>query len=136
AIIGILAAVAIPKFADLINKSKEGATKGSLGALRSTISVYYGDSEGLYPQDDLTCLTTNAKYIAEIPAAKIPKANDGGTTLNVGHPDSTNTTVTEELAASDAGGWSYNSTSSDNGWGTLVVNCTHQDSKQALWSEY
>src|SRR3989339_435099 len=49
AIIGILAAIAIPKFADLIKKSKEGATKGSLGALRSAITIYYGEQEGIYP---------------------------------------------------------------------------------------
>ena len=49
AIIGILAAIAIPKFADLIKKSKEGATKGSLGALRSALTIYYGEQEGIYP---------------------------------------------------------------------------------------
>ncbi|MBI5239194.1 MAG: prepilin-type N-terminal cleavage/methylation domain-containing protein, partial [Elusimicrobia bacterium] len=32
AIIGILAAIAIPKFASLIRKSSEGASKGNLGA--------------------------------------------------------------------------------------------------------
>ena len=42
AIIGILAAIAIPKFANLINKSKEGATKGALSTVRSAIQVYYG----------------------------------------------------------------------------------------------
>ena len=30
AIIGVLAAVAIPKFADMLEKSREGATKGNL----------------------------------------------------------------------------------------------------------
>ncbi|MBI5574004.1 MAG: type II secretion system protein [Elusimicrobia bacterium] len=49
AIIGILAAIAIPKFADLIKKSKEGSTKGSLGALRSALTIYYGEQEGVYP---------------------------------------------------------------------------------------
>lgn len=49
AIIGILAAIAIPKFADLIKKSKEGSTKGSLGALRSALTIYYGEQEGTYP---------------------------------------------------------------------------------------
>jgi prepilin-type N-terminal cleavage/methylation domain-containing protein len=48
AIIGILASIAIPKFADLIRKSKEGATKGNLGSLRSALSIYYGDMEGTY----------------------------------------------------------------------------------------
>ncbi|OGS45829.1 MAG: hypothetical protein A2539_05520 [Elusimicrobia bacterium RIFOXYD2_FULL_34_15] len=49
AIMGILAALAIPKFAALIKKSKEGSTKGSLGALRSALSIYYGSTDGTYP---------------------------------------------------------------------------------------
>ncbi len=49
AIIGILAAIAIPKFAELIRKSNEGASKGNLGAIRSALSIYYGDLEGTYP---------------------------------------------------------------------------------------
>src|SRR5438270_8147958 len=67
AIIGILAAVAIPKFASMIRKSQEGATKGALGAVRSALSIYYADNEGNYPGDDLAILTTNAKYLAAIP---------------------------------------------------------------------
>lgn len=42
AIIGILAAVAIPRFAALMRTAKEGACKGNLGALRSAVSIYYG----------------------------------------------------------------------------------------------
>ena len=49
AIIGILSAIAIPKFADLIRKSNEGATKGNLGAVRSAITIYYGTNAGLFP---------------------------------------------------------------------------------------
>ena len=49
AIIGILAAVAVPKFAEMIRKSKEGATKGSLSALRSALTIYLSDNEGLQP---------------------------------------------------------------------------------------
>jgi len=72
AIIGVLAAIAIPKFADLINKSKEGATKGSLGAVRAALKIYYGDTEGTYPNDNLACLTASAKYLKEMPKAVIP----------------------------------------------------------------
>ena len=46
AIIGILAAIAIPKFADLIRKSNEGATKGNLGSVRSALSIYFADNDG------------------------------------------------------------------------------------------
>ncbi|MBI3505893.1 MAG: prepilin-type N-terminal cleavage/methylation domain-containing protein [Proteobacteria bacterium] len=72
AIIGILAAVAVPKFAELIRKSQEGATKGALGAVRSALSIYYGDNEGAYPADDLSSLTVNGKYLAQLPTAKAP----------------------------------------------------------------
>ena len=39
AIIGILAAIAIPKFSNLIRKSQEGAGKGNLGSIRSALSI-------------------------------------------------------------------------------------------------
>jgi prepilin-type N-terminal cleavage/methylation domain-containing protein len=39
AIIGILAAIALPKFADMIEKSREGSTKGNIGALKSANSI-------------------------------------------------------------------------------------------------
>ncbi|MDD5687697.1 MAG: prepilin-type N-terminal cleavage/methylation domain-containing protein [Elusimicrobia bacterium] len=49
AVIGILAAIAIPKFGNLLRTAKEGATKGSLGSIRSAITIYYGEMEGEYP---------------------------------------------------------------------------------------
>ncbi|HNG46017.1 MAG TPA: prepilin-type N-terminal cleavage/methylation domain-containing protein, partial [Elusimicrobiota bacterium] len=49
AIIGLLAAIAIPKFANLVVKSREAAMKGQLGAIRSALSIYYSDNEGFYP---------------------------------------------------------------------------------------
>src|SRR5436853_5565234 len=85
AIIGILAAIAIPKFSQLITKGNEANTKGNLGAIRSALSIYYGDTEGYYPVDSgLTGLTANSKYMTNIPVAKLPSV----TSLNVGHTDS------------------------------------------------
>src|SRR5476649_2240947 len=77
AIIGILAAIAIPKFAELIRKSGEGASKVNLGALRSALSIYYCDMEGNYPAQ-LVSLTLNGKYLSSVPLAKEPNY----------HPDS------------------------------------------------
>src|SRR3954465_10374062 len=71
AIIGILAAIAIPKFANLIRKSSEGASKGNLGSIRSALSIYYGDMEGQYPSD-MASLTVAGKYLAAVPASKAP----------------------------------------------------------------
>lgn len=131
AIIGILAAIAIPKFADLINKSKEGATKGALSSVRSALQVYYGDNEGWFPTDTLAILTANAKYINEIPAAKLP---------TTGHADSRDVVT----AVDETGGWAYyNDPASSALWGTFVANCTHEDIKgqgitgtQATWSTF
>ena len=119
AIIAILAAIAIPKFADLINKAKEGSTKGALSSVRSAIQVYYGDNEGWFPADSLACVTLNAKYIAEIPLAKMP---------GTGHGDSR--AVLGAQAATDVAGWLYfNDTTAATTWGNFVVNCTHEDIK-------
>ena len=117
AIIGILAAIAIPKFADLISKAKEGSTKAALSSVRSAIQVYYGDSEGWFPTDTLACLTLNSKYIAEIPLAKTP---------GTGHGDSS---TVKGNAITDAPGWAYGNSSTSNSWGDFLVNCTHEDIK-------
>lgn len=50
AIIGILAGVAIPRYMDFLQRSREGATKGNLGALRSAINIYYADTEFYFPR--------------------------------------------------------------------------------------
>src|SRR5262245_4975685 len=44
AIVGILAAVALPKFQDLSQAARIGATKGSLGAVRSVLAIKYAES--------------------------------------------------------------------------------------------
>jgi prepilin-type N-terminal cleavage/methylation domain-containing protein len=127
AIIGILAAIAIPKFAELIRKSGEGASKGNLGAIRSALSIYYGDMEGVYPAQ-LQGLTVAGKYLATVPVAKTPSY----------HAD-TNSEVDGTTAVDDAatsGGWAYNNTIGDTNMGTMLIACTHTDTKGSIWSSY
>lgn len=131
AIIGILAAIAIPKFSQLITKSNEANTKGNLGAIRSALSIYYGDLEGWYPSDStLLSLTSNAKYMSNIPVAKLPTASG----QNVGHTDSA--VITPEATPTDKGGWSYDNTVGDTNWGRLLAACSHSDSRGNLWTSY
>lgn len=126
AIIGILAAIAIPKFAQLVTKSKEGATKGSVGSVRSALSIYYGDMEGLYPVTTYA-LTINGKYLASIPFAKVPNY----------HPDaSSESTGSPAAAVTDQGGWAYTNNSTDGNFGSLWVNCSHTDTKGTNWTTY
>lgn len=124
AIIGILAAIALPKFGDLIRKSNEGATKGNLGAVRGALAVYYGENEGIYPVDTLSSLTSGAKYIGSIPNSKAPPYH------------SALATVRGDSATADAGNWVYNNFNDASNWGSFNVNCTHTDTKATTWSSY
>lgn len=50
AILGTLASIGVPKFADMIKKAKEASTKGALGGFRAAISIYYVTMEEQYPR--------------------------------------------------------------------------------------
>jgi prepilin-type N-terminal cleavage/methylation domain-containing protein len=142
AIIGILAAIAIPKFADLIRKSNEGATKGNLGALRSAVSIYYGELEGWFPvptasgaqgtANTLGAILTmeNGKYLKELPAAYCPPYHAKVADVSVA--------VSSADEAANAGAWGYKALNNGIGrqWGDVWVNCTHTDSKSAGWGSY
>ena len=126
AIIGILAAIAIPKFADLLRKSNEGATKGNLGSLRSAVTIYYSDTEGWYPTGANaldTNLTTGGKYLEAMPNAFEPPYH--GRTR--GENDSSGTNP------GDSGGWYYMVNRSSNTWGTVRVDCSHTDTRTSTW---
>jgi prepilin-type N-terminal cleavage/methylation domain-containing protein len=125
AIIGILAAIAIPKFASLIRQSGEGASKGNLGALRSALNIYYGDLEGSYPTA-LATLTTNGKYMGSIPVAKAPNY----------HTDSSGENDVAVFTGADTGGWEYDNNNTDANYGNVWVNCTHTDTKGNTWNTY
>jgi prepilin-type N-terminal cleavage/methylation domain-containing protein len=141
AIIGILASIAIPKFASLIRKSNEGKTKGNLGSLRSVVSIYYGENE-LYPAPtasgdasipgSLGQLLTmnNGKYIEKIPACFCPPY----------HLDNTQFVITVSTVDESAlpGSWGFKNTNIGVGrsWGDVWVNCTHTDTIGNNWGFY
>ncbi|MFH1259400.1 MAG: type II secretion system protein [Elusimicrobiota bacterium] len=129
AIIGILAAIAIPKFADLIRKSKEGATKGNLGSLRSAVTVYYAENEFYLPATSNATFVGNLckKYLEAVPTAKLGQAQGV-------HTDSNNVTVRATFATvvTETGGWNY--TTEDN---SVVVDCAaHTDTKNTYISTW
>ena len=125
AIIGILAAIAIPKFGDLIRKSTEAASKGNLASLRSALTVYYGDMEGHYPAQ-LAALTVSGKYIGAIGVSKTPSY----------HVDSSVEVDGLPSAGTDAGGWLFDNVVGDANLGAMLVNCSHTDSHSLSWSSY
>ena len=150
AIIGILAAVAVPKFADLVTKSKEASVKGSIGAVRSALSIYYGDTEGSYPSNLFTGLTTGNKYMPasggspSLGRFEIPSNNNG----NPGHKTGYYSNATAEAAVyydidgtngvtpQDPGTQALVYMATAPSFGEVYVNCSHQDTKATQWTTY
>ena len=140
AIIGILAAIASSKFGDLINKSKEGATKGGLSVVRSSLQIYYGDNEGIFPSDILSILTEDGKYINEIPKAKLPGTGFANSNAIITYSSFTVSGEFSNVGAGDSskvGGWAYaNDSGVNNNWGNFLVNCTEDDVSGIPWTNY
>ncbi len=120
AIIGVLAAVAIPKFADLIRKAQEAACKGQLGALRSALSIYYGTEEGVWPTNVSSALTPT--YIQAIPNAKPGTGLDDNAVTN-------ESGTGNDLTIAGTAGWWYNANQSGTYAGCIKVNTTATDTK-------
>jgi general secretion pathway protein G len=128
AIIGILAAIAIPKFADLIKQSKEGSTKGSLASVRSAVTIYYGENEGVYPStatatadgDDITTEFGGMmvpKYLSAVPSVKLGISGTADSNL-----------VYYDLGTQNKKGWGYMGPAT----GEVIVSCTAADSKGTI----
>lgn len=127
AILGLLAGAAMTRFVSVLDRSREGATRGGLAALRSALSIYYSDNLA-YPADDLSSLTQNGRYMDNLPLVRLP-----GTT----HPENRHVNVGNSTAAAvtDTGGWAYVNDHSSKAWGMLLVNCSHPDSAGKNWDE-
>ena len=109
-IIGILAAVAIPRFADLSVNAKAAATQGALGGLRSAVAVAYA-SYAANATGTATRANNFPTILAELQSAmsdsNIPSNQVlGNNTIDIGSTDYASTAT-----ASAGNGWIYNSTS-------------------------
>ncbi|MDI6736563.1 MAG: type II secretion system protein [bacterium] len=135
-IIGVLAAISIVKFMQLIDKAKEAATKANLGALRASITIYFADTRGMWPRTlDTQTYGTGGEilpafipvYIRKIPKATLQRSNPHPHTPEYEeHVEYVATGIYGEIAQNqitDYGGWIYSS----NG-GDVRVNCNHRDS--------
>lgn len=131
AIIGLLAAIALPKMADLITKAQEASIKGQLGGIRSALSIYYADNEGVFPNIfasvGINELTIGSRYLDSIPSITIPKRPTfhRGSFAGVGFP-----TLLDSAAAKGMV-WVYGPVE-----GEVHVACTHTDSRGVTWSSY
>lgn len=112
--------------------ANEGAAKGSLGALRSSLSIFYGDTEGHYPST-LTELTVAGKYLSKIPRIQVAAHAETDTVTAV-RGVSDLSALKSKLK--DTGGWAYLSDPKSPQYGTVVIDCTHTDSRSTAWYSY
>ncbi len=130
AIIGILAAVAIPRFGQMIERSKEGQTKGSLSGLKAAVIIYYGDQHGVWPSTLSSFPNYSfSQYLDNVNPVKVTGYFVPGA-ISPSGAEVSMTTVASVPAASGVG-WLYDST-----LGEVYVNSTITDSKQIPYSFY
>jgi MSHA pilin protein MshA len=121
-ILGILAAVAIPKYKNISSEAKESATRAALGGLRSGITIYYANqavTTGTAAWPPIDSLRT----IGVVMEQSIPK-NPFQSDANAS--DSIVTGVTKGVVVGARGGWAYKpstgeiwpntSTAGENNW--------------------
>lgn len=120
-IFALLMGFTVPKFFNLVDKAKEGSTKHKLVKVRSAIAAYYGENQGTYPTDDLSCLVP--RYIEQIPTVTVP-----------GYAPSSHVSAgTFEQAFTKKGGWAYVSDPNDPRYGDFFVNIAKEDSYGKAW---
>ena len=131
AIIGILAAIAIPKFADLITKSKESAAKGSLGSVRGATTIYYSDTEGSWPFT-LASLAEANKYLEQLPSCSLQKY--GSFTGHAGGSGELDATAVVDVGVGNQI-WFFDGAGNNN-TGRVAISCLHTDTKTSTWSTW
>ncbi len=98
------------------------AAKSRLGAIRSALSIYFGDLEGQYPSE-LGALTLKGRYLAFIPPVETGPHNPSSDVHHGARPN-------------DAGGWVYHNVPGDTNSTQVLINCTHTDGKGRRWAEF
>ena len=130
AIIGILAAIAVPRFAQMLEKAKEGSTKGNIGAMKSAAEIYYGNWQGIWP----TTLWSSSTYSFSQNLDNVPLVKVTGAFV-AGSPNPSGNTITyttqNSVPISAGAGWVYDSTG-----GYVYVNSTTHDSQNMAYSFY
>ncbi len=130
AIIGILAAIAIPRFAQMLEKSKEGATKGNIGAIKSATEIYYGNWQGIWP----STLWSSSQFTFSQNLDNVPLVKVTGAFIAAPTPPAGNIityTIQNIVPTGSGSGWMYDSIG-----GFVFVNSTIRDSQNIAYSFY
>jgi type IV pilus assembly protein PilA len=68
AIVGILAAIALPAYQDYVVRSKMSEAEGAIAACKTSVSEYVSTHPAAFPTDaaQAGCNNTNSRYVASI----------------------------------------------------------------------
>jgi prepilin-type N-terminal cleavage/methylation domain-containing protein len=130
AIIGVLAAISIPRFGQMLEKSREGTTKGNLNSIHSATFIYYGDQKGIWPTTlNTSSLFSFSQYLDVVNPVKVT----GYFITGAVSPAGTNVNLTSQSSAPTGSGvgWLY-----DSSEGAVFDNSTVKDSKDIPYSFY
>jgi uncharacterized RDD family membrane protein YckC len=143
AVLGIIAAIAIPQFGHAVDRENEGISNANLGSVRSALSLYSGDKGGAYPSDlhDLV-----PKYVPQIPALKLSRGSD---TSDVEYYDDdvcggTNESGLDAAKLHGSGKWGYvrprpglkPNDAKKSCVGRFFIDSAQTDSKGKIWNTY
>jgi prepilin-type N-terminal cleavage/methylation domain-containing protein len=99
-ILGILAAMVLPRFIDLQSEAKKSATRGGLGALRAAIAVTYSSRAAVNVTPYVpTTVDVSMFQDSQIPMDQIVTPANSAVVISDDVPPAT----------ANAGGWWYNS---------------------------
>lgn len=109
-------------------KARVGSALGALAALRSSLMIYYGDTEGEFPPDLQTLIP---KYEQAIPQIQIP-----------GYPRTNKVTVVKSFkgneirkAVRNTGGWLYIADKTSKNFGELYIDSVKLYKDQPLYKK-
>ena len=108
-ILGILAAVAIPKYQDLSTEAKEAAARSSLGSLRSGITIFYAN-QAVQNGTAIWPTISELQAVGTVMAQAIP-ANPYCDEAS--YPDSVVAGTTKGTVVGSDCGWAYNATTGE-----------------------
>ena len=108
-VLGIIAAVAVPKYVDMVTEARESACKGALGGMRSGISIYYANS-ALQTGTAVFPLIDSLRTAGVVMAQNLPPNPYQSATSA---PDSVVTGVTKGVVVGSRGGWAYKASTGD-----------------------
>ncbi|MCX5784641.1 MAG: hypothetical protein NTX59_03035 [Elusimicrobia bacterium] len=115
----------------LLEKQQGAFAKGSLALVRSSLQIYYGDHNGVFP-DNLGGLIPG--YLESIPDLQLPVHEKTGKITVI---DSKKYDDNLSSAVTDSGGWLYFSSPDSMNFGMLLIDCSHKAPGTNLeWYKY